>query len=222
MRLLLLTTLLVGLAACGDDSGKTPTGGQKNPAPTIDNPPPLAPTGAPRIQSMRQDLFETVARMEQEVDEGRMPERRLFDELKRGIDVLTQATERAIAEEARQLVEHDLASLRVQQGELAKRRVDLVDGIREVSTMVDEIRRGVGRPPEGFTEDELKDRLGELQEQARALDKEDEEIRARMTEKEKLLAGDTVPPQGRTRYTDELDAIKELRARVDALEARLG
>jgi chromosome segregation ATPase len=126
----------------------------------------------------------------------------------------------AVDAEAKLTVERELAALRQKQAELDKRQADLAEGIQEINGYLAEIQRG-GKPPEGFTEGELKDRLGDHQEQARALDKEEEELRARMKEKEEILAQGKVPPQDKTLHTQELEAAKELKARVGALEAKL-
>ncbi|MCI0587284.1 MAG: hypothetical protein L0323_10635, partial [Planctomycetes bacterium] len=100
---------------------------------------------------------------------------------------------------------------------LDKGRSDLAEGILEIQRYLDAIKGG-GKPPEGFTEDELKDRLGQRQEQARELEKEEDGIRAQMQEKEDLLTKGNPPPQGETLHTHELDALKELKARIEALE----
>ena len=169
---------------------------------------------------MRGDILEEVEKAEKEMEGGKMPERRFVDEWKKGADACITAAQIAVDAEAVLAVQHDITTLRQKLAELDKKRTDLGEGIMEIKGYLGEIERG-GKPPEGFTEGELKDRMGERQEEARALEKEDEELHARLKEKEDLLAQGNVPPQGETLNTHELEAAKELKARVEALEARL-
>lgn len=179
-----------------------------------------ATTGNPRIRGMREDILEEVEKAEKEMEGGKMPERRLVDEWKKGADHCIEAAQIAVDAEAVLAARHDLTTLRQKQADLDKKRIDIGEGIAVIKGYLGEIERG-GKPPEGFTEGELKDRLGGKLEEARALEKEDEELRTGLTEKENLLAQGKVPPQGETLHTHELEAAKELKTRVEALEARL-
>lgn len=190
------------------------------PAPKPKKPVVPATTGNPRIRGMREDLLEEVEKAEKEMEGGKMPERRFVDEWKKGADNCIMAAQIAADAEAVLAVQHDLTTLRQKQAELDRKRTDLGEGIAVIKGYLGEMERG-GKPPEGFTEGELKDRLGGKQEEARALEKEDEELRTRLEEKEGVLAQGKVPPQGETLNTHELEAAKELKARVEALEARL-
>ncbi len=183
-------------------------------------PPQLPTTGHPRIREAREGILEEVERAEQDLKSGTKPPAHLVANWKKLVDNLVAATELAIKNEAAETARRSLGTLREQQAVLDKRRSDLAEGIIEIQRYLDEIARGIGKPPEGFTEDELKDRLGKRQEEARALEKEEDALRAKMQEQEDLLTKGNPPPQGETLHTHELQALKELRARIEALEAR--
>lgn len=219
MRRSLLPILLLLPLACDDENKAQVAAGTKAVPP---KPPAVLPTtGNPRIREMREGIVEEVERAEKDLENGKKPGQDLIDNWKKGVDIAVTATELAIKAEAEESVRRSLATLRERQAVIDKRRNDLSEGILEIQRYLDEIERGVGKPPEGFTEDELKDRLGERQEQARALEKEEDGIRAEMQEKEDLLTKGNPPPQGETLHTHELEALKELKARIEALEKRL-
>jgi len=213
MRRLLPLILLFGLAC--DEKPATPvqqgTGVKAPPKPPV-----LPTTGSPMLKNLRDSLVEDVQRMEQELKEGKMPERRFVDAAKKGVENLIVAAQMSVDREASEMARKELSLLRDQQAALDKKRSDLSEGIHEIEGLLHE-----DKPPEGFTVDELKDRLGQRQEEMRALAKEDQDLRSRMQEKEDLLSKGQVPPQGTTVHTDELDAAKELEKRILALEARL-
>jgi hypothetical protein len=169
---------------------------------------------------MRERLLEDVEAMENALDAGTPPERRLVDLARKGVENLLVVARLGVDKEAIESVRRELAMLRGRQAALDKARSDLAEGIVTLQGYLDRVERG-DRPPEGFTADELKDRLGKRQEELRALEKEDAELRARMQEKEDLLAKGEIPPQGPTVLTHELEAAQELKTRLEALEARL-
>jgi len=215
-RALSLVFILISLAC---DKETTGVDGPKVVPP---KPPDTLPTtGNPRIRGMREEILEEVEKAEKELESGTKPADYLVANWKKGTDNLILAAKLAVKNEAEEMVRRDLAALRQRQAVLDKGRNDLAEGILEIRRYLDEIERGVGKPPEGFTEDELKDRLGERQEQMRALEKEEDEIRGGMKEKEDLLTQGSPPPQGTTLHTNELKALEELKARVEALEKRL-
>ena len=220
-RALVALSLVLALIPLACDKGPS-AGGNVGAKVTPPKPPDTLPTtGNPRIRGAREDIVEEVEKAEKELEAGTKPPSHLVANWKKGVDNLILAANLAIRTEAEEMVRRDLASLRQRQGALDKGRNDLAEGILEIQRYLDAIQGG-GKPPEGFTEDELKDRLGARQEQMRALDKEEDEIRARMKENEDLLAQGSPPPQGATLHTNELKALEELKARIEALEKRLG
>ncbi len=216
MRRALLPILLLLSLACDKENKPQAKGGGKTVPPAV-----LPTTGNPRIREMREDLVEEVERAEKDLDSGTKPAPYLVSNWKKGVDHLITAARLAIQSEADEAVRRGLAALQEKQAVLDKSRNDLAEEILEIQGYLDGIQNGAGKPPEGFTEDELKDRLGERQEQARALEKEEDGIRARMKEKEDLLAQGKPPPQGATLHTHELEALVELKARIEKLDARL-
>lgn len=221
MRRLLPALLLLLAPACDKDPAKAGTTGGKPSVATPPKPPVLPTTGSPQIREMREDVVDDVVAMEKDLDEGKTPERRFVDAARKRVEILLTAARMAVDREAEESVRRELAMLRGQQAALDKARSDLAEGIVEIQGYLDRIERGVDKPPEGFTTDELKDRLGKRQEEMRALEKQETELRARMQEKEDLLGKGRIPPQGTTVLTHELDAALELEKRVLALEARL-
>jgi len=213
-----LPLLLLLPFACDQEAKSKTAVARTNPGPP--KPPQLPTTGNPKIREMREGILEEVERAEAALQGGTKPAAHLVANWKKGIDNLIAATQLAITNEAAETARRSLASLREQQAVLDKRRNDLAEGMLEIQRYLDEIARGIGKPPEGFTEDELKDRLGERQEQARALEKDEDELRSKMQEQEDVLTKGPVAPPGETLHTHELDALKELRVRIDALAAR--
>ncbi len=221
MRRILPTLLLLLAPACDKDPAKEVqgSGGKLSPAPP--KPPEFPTTGSPQIREMRENLVDDVASMEKDLETGKVPEKRFVDAARKGVGILLTAAKIAVDREAEESVRRELAMLRGQQATFDKARSDLAEGIVEIQGYLDRIERGVDKPPEGFTTDELKDRLGKRQEELRALEKQETELRARMQEKEDLLNKGNIPPQGATVLTHELEAAQELEKRVAALEARL-
>ncbi|HEX5136786.1 MAG TPA: hypothetical protein VFY93_07440 [Planctomycetota bacterium] len=223
MSRLLPALLLLAAFACDKDPRKAEAdkGGAAAKAAVPPKPPVLPTTGSPQIRKMREDILDDIEGMEKDLDAGKQPEKRFVDAARKNVDHLLTATRMAVDKEAVELVRRELAMLRTRQAALDKARSDLAAGILEIQGILDRIQRGVDKPPEGFTVDELKDRLGKKQEEARALEKEETEIRAQMQGKEDLLNGGKIEPQGPTVLTHELEAAQELKTRLDALEARL-
>jgi hypothetical protein len=183
-------------------------------------PPPLPTTGAPEIRKQREGLADEIERAEKDLANGTKPPAHLVHGWKQLADNLIVAGERAVKEEAVQTVRSELSTLREKQGQIDKTRNELTQSIQQIEQYLGEIEGG-GRPPEGFTEDELKDRLGTRLEEGRALEKEETELRARMQEKEDLLTAGNIPPQGKTLHTQELEALKQLKDRIAKLEEQL-
>jgi hypothetical protein len=223
MHRLLPAFLLLLAFACDKDPKKAGAagGGGKVAASVPPKPPQLPTTGSPQIREMRESLVDDVEAMEKDLEAGKVPEKRFVDAARKQVEILLTATKIAVDREADESVRRELSMLRGQQAALDKARSDLAEGIVEIQGYLDRIERGVDKPPEGFTADELKDRLGKRQEEARALEKQDAEVRARMKEKEELLSKGGIPPQGETVLTHEHAAALELKTRIEALEARL-
>ncbi|MHC4550361.1 MAG: hypothetical protein ACYTEZ_16455 [Planctomycetota bacterium] len=219
-RLLILA--LVCLAAC--DREKEPqdlAGGLRDPAPppTARKPDPVSPpTGYPALKQSHDSLREEIERAEEALQQGRPPEARLVKQQVRLIDNLIVATERAIREEARQGVQHTHALLQQQHGKLHQKRSEVWAEIAEMEQILAEARKGAGAGvPPGFTEAEIRDRLGDFREMARKIEQDLDELRARLQKQEDLLKLETIPPQGETLLTKELEALRESRQRLEAL-----
>ena len=220
----LLAALLL-LAACEDNSSK------KDPLPvgpraTDPQPPPVEPvsppTGIVKIEEMRKLARDDLERIEEELGE-RAPDdgqRRSLGFVKGALEKARTAAEIGSRQEARQLVEERYGRLRKQQGELQETRSKVWGEIGELKTLVAGIEAGTATPPSGFSEAEIRDKLDDAMARAKDLDTKDEELRAGMKVCEDLMAQEVIEPTERTRFTDELEAIAALQARVEALLGR--
>jgi hypothetical protein len=209
------------LASCDKEPSAGRTAATRTGQEAVPGKPPVLPTtGGPVIRKDRLDLALEIDRAEKDLESGTKPPAHLAYAWKQKIEYLLTAARQAVEKEAIETVRGDLSTLRDKQGALDKARTDVGQAIQTIQQYLAEIEAG-GKPPEGFTEDELKDRLGTRMEEARALEKEEAELRERMQQKEDLLAKGDIPPQGPTVHTQELEALKELKARIDKLDARL-
>lgn len=212
-RLLAFTLLLPFLAtACNGDRNPKPNnpGGKSAAA----KPPPESPTtGISQIQKMHDELKEDIAVQEARVKAGQPAEARLVRGQLTGLDILIRSTEMAIGLDTRQTVQREHAILRQKESRIIKARNEAYAEVLEMQQAIDNEAL-----PAGFTEAEIKDRIGDFKEQGRKLDKEWEELRAAMAKKEELLKLRVIPPQGETLFTKELAELKLTRKRVEALQ----
>lgn len=220
MRLAVPLIVLLALChACDKDPGSAVV---VEPAPP--KPPPvqgpLPTTGQPKIRATREGLAAEIDQAEKDLEAGTKPPAHLVYGWKKQVEYLITATAKAIEMESEGNLRNELSTLREKQGQIDKARNDLAAAILETQRYLSDIQAG-GKPPEGFTEDELKERLGERQEAARALEKQEAELRARMKEIEEVLAKGTPAASGPTLHTNELEVLKALNARIEKLEAAL-
>jgi len=212
MRLLPLVTLLLLAFACEDKKPATPggNGGASN------APPVLATTGSPALNEARRNLLGEIERMEKELDEGKVPEQRFVKAARVMLDNLLVAANISVDAEKEDMTRREHSMLVQKYADLSRRRGEIGAAIREIEELLSQ-----GRPPAGFTKEELEDRLAAKQEELRALQKEEEELRAKLKAKEDTIESGQLPDQGETIHTHDLDAILELQRRLEALEARL-
>lgn len=214
MRVLFLLPFLL---FCACDEKKAPsagnrTGGGAKP----ESAPTLITTGTPRINDAYDGIVADLKEMETGLDEGRVPEERFVTAMKKRIEQLILVSKMAVEKEAVEMTRREHALLVQKQSEVYKQRSELGEAIREIEELLSQ-----EKPPAGFTSDELKDRLGQKREQLRALEKDDEDLRARMQDKEDVLTGQKEPAEAETVHAHEYKAALELEKRFEALEARL-
>jgi hypothetical protein len=216
-RFSLLAITLLCVSACNRDRDpKKNAGGKAAPAP---KPAPESPTtGISQIQKMHDDLMEDIAEQEKQVKAGRPAEQRLVRGQLTGIDILIRSTEMAIVLDTRRTVQLEHGLLRQKESKLIRARTETHVEIAEMEKLLADHKKDAGSLPAGFTEAELTDRLGDFREQAQKIEKEREEVRRAMRQKEDLLKLDVIPPQGETLFTKELEELKLTRKRVEALQ----
>ena len=217
-RLCLLVLLLLGVAACDGNKGKSPKRPPGGNTAKVKKPPPEAPTtGISQIQKLHDELKEDIAVQEKRVAGGQPAEQRLVRGQLTGIDILIKSTEMAIGFDTRQTIQREHALLRQNESRIIKARNETYGEVLEMQRMLEDHKKGTGDLPAGFTEAEIMDRLGDFMEAGRKLDKDWEDVRQKMAAKEQLLKLDVIPPPGETLFTKELAELKITRQRVEAL-----
>jgi len=216
-RLSLLAITLLCVSACnGDRDPKKNPGGKTAP---VAKPAPESPTtGISQIQKMHDDLKEDIAEQEKRVKAGQPTEQRLVRGQLTGLDILIRSTEMAIVLDTRRTVQLEHGLLRQKESKLIRGRNETHTEIAEMEKLLADHTKGVGALPAGFTEAELKDRLGDFREKAQEIEKEREDVRGEMRKREELLKLDVIPPQGETLFTKELTELKLTRKRAEALQ----
>ena len=87
----------------------------------------------------------------------------------------------------------------------------------EIRKVLDAKAKGTGRIPPGFTEDELKDNMGDLESQIHRLKERQAEVVGRLDAKYQYRKKNTAPDQGVTALTQERKVFLTLRARAEKL-----
>jgi hypothetical protein len=219
-----LSLALLALVACGE-SGTTdkptsvPEVSQKTPKTT-----PAATTGAKVFQRDAESIANDLKRLEKQGRPSDGPELARFERevaLRiQHIDLTLVALEQSIKAESRQIVQKAYAILRAKQGGLIKQIDELHRETMEIKVILNDKAKGTGDLPPGFTEDELKDRLADLDKKTSKLRDEESSVIAELDEKIKLLKGNTIPEQGETVLTKEREVFQTLRARAEKLQQK--
>lgn len=213
LRPCLLAAALLCVPACNPDREPKPADDPAGSTAAKRKPPPESPTtGISQIQKMHDTLKKDIAAQEARIKAGQAAEQHLVRGQLSGIDILIRSTELAIANDTRQTIRREHAILQQQQGRIVKGRNQAYAEVAEMQQKIN-----ANDIPAGFTKEELEDRIRDFKEQAAELEKEWEEVRTAMQEKEELLKLEVIPPQGETLFTKELAALKETRRRVEAL-----
>ncbi|MHC4164572.1 MAG: hypothetical protein ACYTDU_01025 [Planctomycetota bacterium] len=214
----LLALTLLCVAACNGDRDAT-TIVDPGKSATVAKPAPESPTtGISQIQKMHDELKEDLTEQEERVKRGQPAEQRLVRGQLTGIDILIESTELAIVQDTLRMLRREHGLLRQKESKIIRARNENYAEVAEMETILANHANGLGSIPAGFSEAELKDRVGDFKEAVRKLEKEWEEVRAEMKKKEELLKLDVIPPQGETLFTKELAELKLTRLRVEALQ----
>lgn len=220
VRLLMFCSLL-SIAACAPD---TPTDGstpETDPALTQKTPEPTTPpTGIPRIQA-DVDMYSTeIGEIEQALGEDKSPDAnqaRLLLNLRQGVEHLITAATMGRDIEAKEGARTRHGHLRQRHSALQNDRRLIWREITEIEDLLEKMAKGLEAAPPGFTEPELRDKVADLRREDDKLKVREKEILAGMKKIEDALKLETVPPEGRSLFSDELAVLEKLRERVDAL-----
>jgi len=221
MRPISLALVLVAIA-CGEPPEKQKSGAAANvstpgePAKTVP-----AASGSKVFQRDAESIANDLKRLEAQGRPEEADARAKFEQevrlRLRHIDNTLQALAVSIAAESRQIVQQAAALLRGKQGDVIKRIDDLHREMTEIQGVLEAHAKGAGELPPGFTADELKDSLKDLEKKMVKLREEEAEVVAQLEEKIKLIESGTIPEQGSTVLTQERDVLQALRARAEKL-----
>jgi hypothetical protein len=218
-RASLLLVLVALLAACKpDDKPKTPPKtGNGGGTPAVKHEPESPPGGITMIQDAHDDLVREIEKQEARKQSGEGVDTRLLQNQIKLIDNLVTACEIAVRNEAEQIVRKRYAQMRAEFGRMHAELGTLGEEILEVSGILEDAKAG-GRIPEGFTEDELRDRLGDLKQSVARKQAAIEEYKDELRKYEDVIASENFqPPADGTVFTQELEALRKTRDRAKAL-----
>lgn len=171
-------------------------------------------TGISQIQKDTEAIGRDIAKLE-----GK-PDAAALEMVLKRIEFTLKATEIAIKAEAREMVRSRHGQLMHEQGRLIQATNLAYAEVGDLEKTLEAHGKGQDAVPQGFTAEELRDRVADLRAQIAQADAKDQELRARMKELEDLLALEVVPPQGDSLFTRERDALIALRERAEALRGR--
>ena len=133
------------------------------------------------------------------------------------VDQLIVAAKLAIDAEAMKQFRTRVGKMRQGYQKLELENQEISNEIREIRQMLEGAEKGVEQLPEGYTQTELMDRVGELEVKAEKIREQKKEFAVVLSEQEAMLAKETPPPLGDSMWTRELAELQETRARLEAL-----
>ncbi|MEM8884000.1 MAG: hypothetical protein AAGD14_08030 [Planctomycetota bacterium] len=217
MRVLSLVCLLA--VACNDPEPTRDVAA--DPQPEANKPTVSAPTGGSVFQ---RDAMQLTRELEELARQGKPDDaakRELFERdvrLRIGqIDNSLRALDVSIRAESRAMVETRFKVLRIEQGKTREQMDTVHREIQSMKEVLSQAKRGVGELPAGFTEDELLDRVRDLESNQTKLAKQETEIIAKLEECQTLLKKKEIPVQEESTLTRERAVFQELRAKAQKL-----
>ena len=135
----------------------------------------------------------------------------------RHIDVNLRALEVSIKAEAIQTLQESYKVLIRRKDRINKEIDTLWREILEIDGILEAKRKGTGRIPPGYTEDELKDNKGELESDIHKLKQQESEVLAQLERLYEHRKNQTAPDQGTTALTQERKVLQALRTRAEKL-----
>jgi len=135
----------------------------------------------------------------------------------RHIKATMQALDVSIKAEASEILKESYRLELIRLDKINK-EIDLLwRDVVEIRKILDAKTKGTGRIPPGFTEDELKDNMGDLESQIHKLKEQQAEVVGRLEAKYQYRIKNTAPDQGVTALTQERKVFVSLRARAQKL-----
>ena len=207
--------LLALLTACGDPqaSPKAPVATVKSG--TAKKEVVAATTGISVIQRDHDDLRNDVGALEKKKAEEITAIE--ITRLRKRAGYLFIAIDRAMKEEAKSMARARAGRLRRQWTTRRTQEAELRDEIRTIKEMVTNARKGAAELPEGYTETELLDTVGDNELKVKRLVEEREELRKELAAAEALMQQPEIPPQGETMFNRERAELEKTKARIEAL-----
>jgi len=133
------------------------------------------------------------------------------------IKATMQALDVSITSEASEILKESYRLELVRLDKINK-EIDLLwRDVVEIRKILDAKTKGTGRIPPGFTEDELKDNMGDLESKIHKLKEQQAEVVGRLEAKYQHRIKHTAPDQGVTALTQERKVFVSLRARAQKL-----
>jgi len=218
--------LLLAAAACD----RTPPAksqpndvGASAKSPATDDPEALPPTGITHIQKDHDRVGRLIAEWEEKVEAGKPVERRLVEQAVSLVDKLIIAAEIGAREDNYQSTHMRRARMITKSSKLRQDWREALAEIAAMKKMLEDDAKGVAPIPEGFTEPEIKDRLGDWQEKARKAKEALDEHLAELKEVEDALRGSKgdLPQPEETLFTREVEDLKALKRRAEELLAKV-
>lgn len=216
---LLLPFLLLAVCSCegektADDKETTP----QNPTKETRSEPESPATGIPQIQRSY-DMWERILTAEEKkvAKETEEPDERTVKQVVRGCDMLIKALEISIREEAKSSARFKHARMRSTLEDLRKQRSVVLREDQEIQSILKDAAAGIAPIPSGFTRAELEDNLADVKEEMRKLNGRLNDHKETMTKLEQALTAGETPEPEETMASRELEAVRALRKRAEAL-----
>ena len=212
--------LCAALAACGESKPAAPATSD-TPLPTrgTDDPAEIKvpTTGVTQLQGSHDAVRRELKHLEARKADGKPLNAAVVKSQIELVDQLIVAAKLAIDAEAMKQFRTRVGKMRQDYRNLELENQEISNEIREIKLMLEGARKGVEQLPEGYTETELMDRVGELEVKVGKIREQKEEFAVELSEQEALLANQTPPPLGDSIWTRELADLKETRARLESL-----
>ena len=223
MRSAVLLALLVSLA-CDKPPEDVPVAEvETKTTPPVKKPDPVLPSGGiGNIQQSHDLVAREIEKCEKALEANEPVERRIAADLLKNVEYLIKVTEIAIRQDAALGLKDKHARMVTRQAEIRQSWVEAEQEVAHMRNVLDGVAKGTDTVPEGFTEAEIRDRLGDWLELARARKEELETFNAEMAKVEEILQlpPEQIPAATETLFSRELEDLKVLKDRAARVLAK--